>query len=146
MTTEVIALDPGNQPQPMLKTININADVDQGIELFLGPLEAAIMRAVWAKCTQTRAIFNYVRANYEPTKTGELAFTSVTSTVDRLYRRGLLLRSGDKRTYVYAPFVPSEAAYIEICLTRALIALLDAYPREAGKIIREYAFNNVKKV
>jgi len=125
--------------QPTLKTINIHADADNGIELFLGPLEAAIMRAVWAKQCQTRAIFNYVRDNYEPTKTGELAFTSVTSTVDRLYRRGLLLRSGDKRAFIYAPFVPSEQQFIEEYLERALVALIDAYPREAGRIIVDHA-------
>ena len=142
-TTDNAATDE-TQPQPMLKTININADADNGIELFLGPLEAAIMRAVWHNYTTTRGIFVYVRTHYEPTKTGELAFTSVTSTVDRLYRRGMLLRSGDRKQYVYTAFVPSEAAYIDVCLTRALIALIDAYPREAGKIIRDHAASIIK--
>ena len=120
---------------PILKTINIHADADNGIELFLGPLEAVIMRAVWAKQVHTRAIFNYVRFNYEPIKTRELAFTSVTSTVDRLCKRGYLLRAGDRRAYTYTPFVPSEAVFIDRCLTSALVALLDAYPREAGRIV-----------
>lgn len=141
MAIKVEMVELNTQPQPTLKTININADADNGIELFLGPLEAAIMRAVWADRKITRAIYNYVRDNYEPTHTAELAFTSVTSTVDRLQRRGLLIRSGDKRTYMYAAFVPSEAAFIDLCLRRALVALLDAYPREAIKIVATYAVN-----
>lgn len=107
------------------------------LTMFIGPLEAAILRAVWDQRSNTRAIFEYVRDTYTPTKTTELAFTSITSTIDRLYRRGLLLRSGDRSQYTYSPAIASEEEFTTQAVARVMLALINQYPREVGLTLKK---------
>ena len=121
-----------------LTYLHVNAS---GLELFLGPLEAAIMRAAWDKCHTTRRIYNHVREHYESKNTDDIAFTSITSTVFRLYDRGFLKRTGDKRRHTYIPVADTEALFVETALRLTLDRILASYPREAGRIIVEYLRN-----
>lgn len=118
-------------PDELIKHVNIDA---YGIEMFAGPLEACIMRAIWAGKRNTRAIYNYVRTNYRSERSEELAFTSITSTVDRLYKRRWLHRDGDRNMYAYTPIITSEEDFITICLQTTIAALVAAYPQKAAKV------------
>jgi predicted transcriptional regulator len=121
--------------RPLIKTVSID---HEGLTLFIGPLEAAIMRAVWNNANTSRAIYRAVRDEYRPEKSEEIAFTSVTSTIDRLFERGFLTRTGDRSGYTYAPAVPDEEAFASLCVSYVLKALIDWYPREVIKIIRQH--------
>lgn len=108
----------------------------RGLEMFLGPLEAAVMRAVWAGAISTRGVYNAVRRVYVTEKSADLAFTSVTTTVTRLFERGLLQRKTTARVaYSYTPVYASEAEFVADCLRLVVGALVEAYPREAGAAI-----------
>jgi predicted transcriptional regulator len=62
----------------------------------LGPLEARLLELLWAQ--QRPATVRHI-ANALP----ELAYTTIMTTLDRLYRKGLLLRERDGRAFAYTP-------------------------------------------
>jgi predicted transcriptional regulator len=62
----------------------------------LGPLETRLLELLW---TQRRpATVAHIRRALP-----ELAYTTIMTTLDRLYRKGLLLRDKDRRAFVYVP-------------------------------------------
>jgi len=118
-----------------VRALNVAA---RGLEMFLGPLEAACMRAIWANCHTSRRIWQYARDHYQTAKTEEIAYTSVTSTVYRLYTMGFLERTGDKHAgFNYTPIHTTEAAFVNAYIKQAITALLESYPRETGAVMIE---------
>lgn len=121
--------------QYSLTRLNIEGD---GLQLFLGPLEAACMRAVWAGCTRTRTAFDFVRGKYASGKIvgDEIAFTSITTTMNHLTDIGLLERVIDphapRKRFLFTPVFLTEAEFVAYCLSRTFDALLVQYPRESG--------------
>jgi len=71
----------------------------------LGSLETLLMELVWrlAECS--------VRQLHERS-VPQLAYTTIMTTVDRLYKKGLLTRSRVGKAYVYVPRM-TERAYRE---------------------------------
>jgi len=62
----------------------------------LGRLEAAVMEVLWARGAG--------RVHEVAAELGRrLAYTTVMTTLDRLFKKGLLDRSKQKRAFVYAP-------------------------------------------
>lgn len=61
----------------------------------LGPLETRLLELLWSRRQPTTA-GQIQRAH--PT----LAYTTIMTTLDRLYRKGLLLRAKDGRAFAYA--------------------------------------------
>lgn len=121
-------------------TINIRSlSIDrEGLTLFIGPLEAAIMRAIWSGESTSRGVFTHVRENYTPDRSDELAFTTITSTLDRLTHRGFLTRIGDRQGYVYTPAQATEDEFVTQCVAHVLGALMEWYPIEVAKTIKQY--------
>lgn len=67
----------------------------------LGKLERAVMEEVWQRDeTSVRDIY---RAFDE-----RIAYTTLMTTLDRLYKKGLLHRRKDGRAFVYSPCVTRE--------------------------------------
>lgn len=62
----------------------------------LGTLESSLMQLVW------RLGESSVRRLYEESSP-RLAYTTIMTTVDRLYKKGLLTRSRAGKAYVYGP-------------------------------------------
>ena len=76
----------------------------KALEAFLGPLEANIMEAIWAsKKTPITVRETHAALN----KTKKIAYTTVMSTMDRLFDKSLLERKIEKGRgglyYVYWP-------------------------------------------
>lgn len=57
----------------------------------------------------------------------ELAYTTVMTTLDRLFKKGLLTRSEEGRAFRYAPRFSREELHREAA-SQALLQLLDASP------------------
>ena len=72
---------------------------------MLTPLELDIMKAVWANPPVTVRV---VQAAIRPRR--QLAYTTVMTTMHRMYKKGFLLRKLKSRTHLYEPAV----AYPEI--------------------------------
>lgn len=117
-----------------IKPIDINA---RGLEMFLGSLEAACMRAIWADWVTSHKIWQHVRENYKARRTiEEIAYTSVTTTIFRLWKMGYLTRIGDRHEgYYYTPIHATEAEFVNVHICAAINALLENYPQEAGQVI-----------
>lgn len=70
-----------------------------GPESVLGDLETAVMEACWSL-----GEFG-IKDVHEALKGREIAYTTVQTTIERLYRKGLLRRMGRGRSFVYSPAV-----------------------------------------
>jgi predicted transcriptional regulator len=86
----------------------------------LGPLEQRLLDALWARGSAT--VRELVDAGYE-----DLAYTTVMTTLDRLFKKGLLTRSEEGRAFRYVPRFSREEMHREAA-GHALRQLLDASP------------------
>jgi predicted transcriptional regulator len=86
----------------------------------LGPLEQSMLDALWARGSAT--VRELVEGGYQ-----ELAYTTVMTTLDRLFKKGLLTRSEEGRAFRYAPRLSREELHREAA-GHALRQLLDASP------------------
>jgi predicted transcriptional regulator len=77
----------------------------KGLEVRLHELEAAIMDVVWTKRLSRFAVSEVV-AVLE--KQREIAYTTVMTTLARLYEKGLLGRERDGKRYLYSPKLSRE--------------------------------------
>lgn len=68
----------------------------------LGPLEVAVMNIVWQRGEST--VRDVVDLLMRP-----LAYTTVMTTLDRLYKKGLLTRRKSERAFLYTPRLSREA-------------------------------------
>jgi predicted transcriptional regulator len=86
LPTETIGVSETNQPFP--------AEPKQGA-LNLGPLECRILQEVWShKSLTVRELLS--RGNIQ------LAYTTVMTTLDRLFKKGLLNRTEEGRAFRYS--------------------------------------------
>jgi len=69
----------------------------------LGPLEQRVLDCLWRR--RSAASVREVRSGLG----GELAYTTVMTTLDRLFKKGLLERRRDGRAYRYAARATREA-------------------------------------
>jgi predicted transcriptional regulator len=86
----------------------------------LGPLEQRMLDALWARDSAT------VRELIEH-GCQDLAYTTVMTTLDRLFKKGLLARSEEGRAFRYAPQFSREELHREAA-GHAFRQLLDASP------------------
>jgi len=80
------------------------------LEAFLGPLEASVIETIWSSENKTLT----VREVYEKLrKRKKIAYTTVMSTMNRLYDKGLLDRRINKGKgglyYIYWPKLEEES-------------------------------------
>jgi predicted transcriptional regulator len=73
-----------------------------GPESVLGDLETAVMESAWALRE-----FG-IKDIHDALKDRGIAYTTVQTTIERLYRKGLLGRQGRGRSFVYSPAVNRE--------------------------------------
>ncbi|MGA2688883.1 MAG: BlaI/MecI/CopY family transcriptional regulator [Candidatus Korobacteraceae bacterium] len=73
----------------------------QSQQLVLGPLEMQVMNVVWsvARCSVRDVV---ERLN------SKLAYTTVMTTLDRLFKKGLLEREKFDRAFLYSPALSSQ--------------------------------------
>jgi predicted transcriptional regulator len=86
----------------------------------LGPLEQGLLEALWLRGTAT--VRELLQDGYQ-----DLAYTTVMTTLDRLYKKNLLTREVEGRAFRYAPRVTREELHREVA-GEAFRQLLDASP------------------
>jgi predicted transcriptional regulator len=72
-----------------------------GQQLMLGPLEIQVMEVVWSSGESS------VRDVVEKLDS-KLAYTTVMTTLDRLFKKGLLDRHKSERAFLYSPRLSSQ--------------------------------------
>jgi predicted transcriptional regulator len=73
---------------------------ETGIRKALGFLEADIMEIIWEKGKiSVRNVFEILKDKRD------IAYTTVMTTMDRLYKKGLLLRKKALKNYIYWPSI-----------------------------------------
>ena len=86
----------------------------------VGPLEERVLEALWRRGTAT--VRELMQAGYD-----DLAYTTVMTTLDRLYKKGLLTREAEGRAFRYAPRFTRQELHREAA-GQALREMLDASP------------------
>jgi predicted transcriptional regulator len=86
----------------------------------LGPLEQRVLNGLWVRGSAT--VRELVEGSYQ-----DLAYTTLMTTLDRLFKKGLLTRSEEGRAFRYAPRFSREELHREAA-SNALRQLLDASP------------------
>lgn len=86
----------------------------------LGPLEQRLLDRLWARGSAT--VREMVEADLPA-----LAYTTVMTTLDRLFKKGLLTRAEEGRAFRYSPRFSREELHREAA-GQALRQLLDASP------------------
>ena len=89
----------------------------------LGPLEERLLEELWERGSAT------VRELLENSHRG-LAYTTVMTTLDRLYKKGLLTRDAEGRAFRYAPRLSRDELQREVA-GEALRQVLNASPASA---------------
>jgi predicted transcriptional regulator len=84
----------------------------------LGPLELRMLDGLWARGSAT--VRELVESDYP-----DLAYTTLMTTLDRLFKKGLLTRTEEGRAFRYAPRMTREDLHREAA-SHALRQLLDA--------------------
>ncbi len=80
---------------------------DDGVEKVLGPLEAEVLREVWAVDEPVTVRQLVERLNDGRSK--ELAYTTVMTVMSRLEQKGVLRRRREGRGYLYEAAVDDAA-------------------------------------
>jgi predicted transcriptional regulator len=86
----------------------------------LGPLEQRMLDVLWARGSAT--VRDLVESGCQ-----DLAYTTVMTTLDRLFKKGLLTRSEEGRAFRYSPQFSREELHREAA-SQAFRQLLDASP------------------
>jgi predicted transcriptional regulator len=91
-------LKQGQSPLPFTLRLRPRRDAAQGLRTGgygLGPLETRLLELLWAR--RRAATVRHIQRAMP-----ELAYTTIMTTLDRLYRKGLLRRARDGRAFAYA--------------------------------------------
>lgn len=110
----------------------------KGLELCLHDLEAAIMDVVWSRDFRTFAVSDVLTVLE---KKREIAYTTVMTTVARLFDKGVLARKREGKKYVYSPkysreeFLESTAREVLNCASpgHGALAMLADKVSEASR-------------
>lgn len=87
----------------------------------LGPLEQRVLEALWTRGDAT------VRELVEDDVCRDLAYTTVMTTLDRLFKKNVLSRTSEGRAFRYKPRLTREELHREVA-GEAFRQLLDASP------------------
>ena len=77
------------------------------LEAVFGPLEIRVLQALWAR--QSPACVRDLQPDFPA-----VAYTTLMTTLDRLFRKGTLVRSKSGRAFYYAPKVTREQLVSEL--------------------------------
>lgn len=86
----------------------------------LGPLEESVLEALWQRGPAT--VRELLEGGYN-----DLAYTTVMTTLDRLFKKGVLTREAEGRAFRYAPRFSREELHRE-AVGEAVRQMLDASP------------------
>ena len=90
----------------------------EGLKRVLGELEATVLERIWGReNVAVRDVFNELQQERD------IAYTTVMTTMDRLWSKGLLSRVKDRNAYLYSP-VYSKKRLIQNCINQVLDSVL----------------------
>ena len=96
------------------------------LRLVLGPLETQVMEVLWA-CGECRAREVMQRMDRS------LAYTTIMSTLDRLFRKNLVSRRLRDRAYIYSPLIGCQEWIDKVA--RDVVAKLLAGPQASREAL-----------
>ena len=119
----------------MIKRVKIDRN---GLEMFVGSLECAILLTLWDMCKGTKFVTTaqlyYVLIN---DKIGTWSYPTVITTLNRMADKSLLIRQKIPGTVTrWAPTATDEDQFIQMCVNAAIHKLFEEYPIHSYNAIR----------
>jgi predicted transcriptional regulator len=102
----------------------------------LGPLEQRVLDALWARHGDARV------RDLQPSFP-EIAYTTLMTTLDRLYRKGIIERVADGRAFAYRPRLTRAEAVVSFladevgALDRETLDALERLVRDRRRALEE---------
>jgi predicted transcriptional regulator len=102
----------------------------------LGPLEQRVLDALWARHVDARV------RDLQPSFP-EIAYTTLMTTLDRLYRKGIVERVADGRAFAYRPRLTRAEAVVSFladevgALDRETLDALERLVRDRRRALEE---------
>jgi predicted transcriptional regulator len=105
-----------------------------GRQHALGELECAVLESVWSLKEAT--VHDVLGRMERP-----LAYTTIMTTLDRLYRKGLLVRLKRGRAFVYAPACTKQE--VQRVIARELVNEISADPLHSKNFLLSFLIDSV---
>lgn len=122
----------------LFRSLNLSG---HGVSRILGPLETEVMEICWGSAdVSAREVLDVLNARRRRrrAKAGEpLAMTTVVTTLDRLYRKGMLVRRGSRGDYRYAADMSREELERRI-VQRVIQELVEDFREPALSFLAEH--------
>ncbi len=96
------------------------------VKTTLGPLEEQVMRAM---CSSGRATVRDIMVGLQ----GRFAYTTIMSTMDRLYHKGLLRRETNRKAFMYYPVMTAPQLAMQIA--RDLITAFMTFRQDSADLL-----------
>jgi predicted transcriptional regulator len=113
-----------HKTSPIIKHVHIT---ETGLQLFVGPLEATILVALWdinEPFTMAK-LYKYLSVN----NITECAYSTIITTLQRMADKQLIIRiERENSTPLWAKAFENEEHFIECCMIDTLNVLYNNYP------------------
>ena len=107
-----------------------------GLTMFLGSIEASVMLAAWRGCNSKGMIYRAIIR-----EDSLLSYSSVSTVIDRLVDKGLLIRHRALgHTTKYTTQHSNESAFVMACIRDVFAALVDTYRDECELVYNSDPF------
>ena len=110
---------------------------EEGTQVALHDLEAEIMDVVWDEGWEEFAVRDVLDLLQEER---EIAYTTVMTTVKRLFDKGLLDREKDGRRYLYSPVLGRDAFY-----RRIAVEVMKSLPDSGGEQVMSMLIGEISE-
>jgi predicted transcriptional regulator len=117
-------------------TRKLQRQVDVHDQIALGPLESEVMEILWTRGRSN--VRDVVQDLCRP-----LAYTTVMTTLDRLFKKGMLAREKADRAFFYFPALSREQ-WEQIRAGRWVSGFLSG-PKTSGELLISYLVDAVEK-
>jgi predicted transcriptional regulator len=108
-----------------------------GITTVLGPLESQIMQIVWQMKHATASDVHQELQISRQRENGKIAYTTVMTTMSRLYDKNILSRRKVGMSFVYTPALDQEA-FINLVVKNVLDSLVGEFGEPVFRYFIDY--------
>jgi predicted transcriptional regulator len=112
-----------------------------GITKVLGPLESQIMAVVWQMKQATASDVHHALQATRQLENRDIAYTTVMTTMSRLYEKNILSRRKVGMSFVYTPAL-DQAAFIDLVVKSVLDSLVGEFGEPVFRYFLDYIAQN----
>ncbi len=122
-------------------TLNKFNPTQNGLTTVLGPLETQIMQVVWPRQQATAADVHHELQLSRQRENRDIAYTTVMTTMSRLYEKHILSRHKVGMSFVYTPAF-DQAEFVNLVVKNVMDSLMDEFAEPVARYLIAYVAQN----